>query len=174
MGNKKNGKSSKQVRSGKVGKFLATPEGFERGREADTDEARTHLRPSEINRSVEAPTGDWVDVPRGMLAAPGTYIDDHGIMRDSSDGSVVVWHRTGCNRRGIQPHEITYDGAGAPWCPDCINSEIVRVDFENGEIVGTSLDDKKSSPASTGNPNGGGHHGSSRKDAGAFWRNPGN
>jgi hypothetical protein len=70
----------------------------------------------------EVPVGQWVDVPKGMVAAPDTYIDDKGVMRSSGDNSVVCWHwgPKHCERKGIQPNELIYDEAtGAPWCPEC-------------------------------------------------------
>ena len=72
--------------------------------------------------SVNLPVGEWVDVPEGMVAAPDTYVDSCGVLRSSGDGSCVVWHRPGCERKGIQPTEIIYDIAKAPWCPNCYAS----------------------------------------------------
>lgn len=94
-------------------------DGFEQGRHPDSDEAESHLQPSNRNRHIEAPTGRWIDVPDGMVAAPGTYVDDHGVLRSVSDDSCVVWHRPGCTVRGIRPDEIIYNANGAPWCPRC-------------------------------------------------------
>lgn len=97
------------------------PDGFERGRDSDGDEVgQSHLRPSDRNRHIEAPEGHWVDVPIGMVAAAGTYVDSSGVLRSVSDDSCVVWHKRGCERRGIQPDEIIYNDNGAPWCPSCV------------------------------------------------------
>ena len=112
--------------------------GFKPGRESDSDElaaGEVHVRPTNKNGSSEAPAGKWVDVPKGMIAVPGTYVDDHGVLRSVKDDSCVVWHKVWteengensknyrkvhCQRRGIHPSEIVYDPAtGAPWCPEC-------------------------------------------------------
>lgn len=117
--------------------FGSPVDGFRAGRQSDSDEAavgEVHVQPKNKNSSVEIPAGQWVDIPKGMVAAPGTYVDDHGVLRSVKDDSCVVWHsvtklenpKTGflenvhCQRRGIQPEEIVYDPAtGAPWCPEC-------------------------------------------------------
>lgn len=108
------------------------PEGFKQGRGSDSDEkalGQKHLRPKNAKASVNLPGGKWIDLPKGMVAAPGTYVDDNGVLRDSKDNSCVVWHnikrnekggKIHCQRRGIQPEEIVYDpDTGAPWCPEC-------------------------------------------------------
>lgn len=70
----------------------------------------------------DVPVGEWTDVKPGQVAAPDTYIDAHGVLRDVRDHSCVVW-RWGpehCTVKGIQPDEIVYDPeTGAPWCPHC-------------------------------------------------------
>lgn len=81
------------------------------------------------NKSVNVPSDARVHVPKGMMMAPGTYVDDRGVLRETSSGSVVVWHNPGggCGEnarpgeylRGIQPHQILHDSKGAPWCPVC-------------------------------------------------------
>jgi len=76
----------------------------------------------ETKTSVNPPVGEWVDVPKGMVAAPDTYVDDSGVLRSCGDDSCVVWHRPGCQIRGIQAENICYDVAGAPWCPTCYES----------------------------------------------------
>lgn len=98
--------------SDKLGDFVP-------GRKADSDELKDHIRPSSVDETVNVPEGEWVDVPKGMVAAPGTYVDSFGVLRSSGDGSCVVWHNRGCQKRGIQPHEIIYGENKAPWCPKC-------------------------------------------------------
>ena len=76
------------------------------------------------NVHVEAPVGEWVDVPKGMVAAPNTYIDDAGVLRSTGDNSVVAWHNAGtkygkCPVKGLKPEDLKYDANGAPWCPKC-------------------------------------------------------
>lgn len=71
-----------------------------------------------IPTHIQVPAGEWVDVPRTHVMAPGTYIDDEGVLRASSDGSVAAWHTKGCYRKGLQPSDLIYRN-GAPWCPDC-------------------------------------------------------
>lgn len=71
------------------------------------------------NSSVNVKVGEWVDVPKNMIPAIGTYVDTEGVLRDSKDHSCVVWHLKGCERTGVQPSEIVYDDRGAPWCPQC-------------------------------------------------------
>lgn len=125
--------------------------GFKPGRESDSDEkaaGEKHIRPKNTKASVNLPSGEWVDVPKGMVAAPGTYVDDHGVLRAQSDDSCVTWHqirrddngnKIHCQRRGIKPEEIVYDPAtGAPWCPECwpIHNEI--------ESLNDQTDDSKS------------------------------
>lgn len=91
------------------------------GRERDSDETHDHVRPAMTEVTVEAPGGVWVDVPKGMIVAPGTYVDEHGVMRSNSDDSVVAWHRLGCQRRGLKPEELIKDSNNAPWCPECFH-----------------------------------------------------
>jgi hypothetical protein len=65
-------------------------------------------------------SGEWIDVPQGMMVAPGTYVDSAGTLRSCVDDSCVVWHNKGCERKGIHPDEIVYDPAtNAPWCDLC-------------------------------------------------------
>jgi hypothetical protein len=85
-----------------------------------------HLVPKDTTKPVEAPAGKWVDVPKGMVAAPGTYIDADGVMRAVGTNACVVWHngpwrRDGkCTKGRIVPEEIIYDPVtNAPWCPVC-------------------------------------------------------
>lgn len=108
--------------SDSIGNFSFRTGGFEPGREGDSDETEGHVTPVDITRSVNAPAGQWVDVPQGMVAAPGTYVDDKGVLRAESDDSCVVWHVPGCEVKGIQPEQIIYDVAGAPWCEKCYMS----------------------------------------------------
>ena len=75
---------------------------------------------NETHGHKEVPTGEWVDVEKGYIVAPGTYIDEKGVLREESSGSCVCWHNPGCERRGIQAEDIIYDpSTKAPWCPDC-------------------------------------------------------
>jgi hypothetical protein len=73
-----------------------------------------------VSSNFDVPVGEWIDVPKGMLAAPDTYVDRDGVLRDSRDHSCVVWHIKGCAKRSIHPSEIVYDpDTKAPWCPKC-------------------------------------------------------
>lgn len=117
---------------------------FKPGIIGDDDEIKIgeeHVTPANRKGSQNAPAGKWVDVPRGMVVAPGTYVDEAGVLRSVSDDSCVVWHdvwyedvppnplisgsvwsrlRRSCNRTGIRPSEIVYDPeTGAPWCDKC-------------------------------------------------------
>lgn len=95
-----------------------------------------HVRPTATDRSVNAPSGTWTDVPKGMVAAPDTYVDGAGVLRSAGDNSCVVWHngRANCGptgtigdlRKAIQPREIIYDDKGAPWCPQCFATNSQR------------------------------------------------
>lgn len=90
-------------------------------------------------------TGKWVEQKKGQIFAPGTYVDAHGVLRASSDGSCAVWHHnarqraemglTGsCERRGIRPDQIAYDPqTGAPWCDECWPHEQKRQAFEQSK-----------------------------------------
>lgn len=78
----------------------------------------------------EVPTGEWVDVEKGYIVAPGTYIDEKGVLREESSGSCVVWHNPGCERRGITSDQIKYDPATkAPWCDKCFMSNEIEKKF---------------------------------------------
>jgi hypothetical protein len=103
--------------------FVESPAG-------DDSENKSHLTPARVDKSVNVPVDEWTDVPKGMVAAPGTYVDDKGVLRSEGDNSCVVWHmgrdkKTGLTmcRRGeppkVQAEEIIYDVNGAPWCPEC-------------------------------------------------------
>jgi len=70
-------------------------------------------------KSENVPVGQWTHVRAGQMIAMDTYVDGNGVLRSSGDGSVVAWHNPGCRRKGLQPHELKYDGNGAPWCPAC-------------------------------------------------------
>ena len=89
----------------------------------DSSENLPHLTPrTEVitqGRSVEAPSGQWVDVPEGYVLAPGTYVDDEGYLRCSSNDAYAVWHNKDCHIRKVEKHEIVHDTNGAPWCPEC-------------------------------------------------------
>ena len=83
------------------------------------------LMPTGIN----APTGQWIQVRKGQIAAPDTYYDEDGVLRSIVDHSVVVWHwrsRAGrCLRKGLTPEERVQDPAsGAWWCPDCYPKQL--------------------------------------------------
>ena len=103
---------------------------FTPSRPGDSSEDKPHLTPADEAASVNVPAGEWVDVPAGMVAAVGTYVDDAGVLRSSGDHSVVAWHlgrnfktNTTLCRRGeparLKPEELIYDVNGAPWCPEC-------------------------------------------------------
>lgn len=98
--------------------------------ERNAQQTHTRIRKEARNKSVNAPANTWTDVPQGMVAAPGTYVDSEGVLRLEQGDSCVVWHNGNANcgptgQRGdykkvIQPREIIYDPAtGAPWCPMC-------------------------------------------------------
>lgn len=101
---------------------------FEEGRKGDSDEKDAHVRPTDDQVSVNAPAGAWVDVPKGMVAVPDTYVDDDGILRRAGGGEVAIWHHR-CKVHGpceryslgnfLRADEIVYVN-GAPWCPDCL------------------------------------------------------
>jgi hypothetical protein len=107
-----------------------TPKGFREGRKGDSDENEGHVRPIDKTTHIEAPAGQYVDVPRGMLAVPDTKVDENGILRRET-GELAIWHhrcKTGghgpCERytdhsRFVQLEEVVYID-GAPWCPDCV------------------------------------------------------
>src|SRR6516162_2424891 len=69
------------------------------------------------SKNEEVPVGEWTYVRAGQVIAMDTYVDGDGVMRSSGDGSVVCWHNPSCRRKAIQPHELKYDGNGAPWQP---------------------------------------------------------
>ena len=80
------------------------------------------------HKNVEANT--WVDVPKGMLLAPDTYVDISGVLRSSVDDSCVVWHLKSCNKTGIHESEIVYDEkTNAPWCPTCWQRKMLKEHF---------------------------------------------
>lgn len=95
-------------------------------------------------------TGEWVEAQKGQIFAPGTYVDSKGVLRDSSDASVVTWHSTEriratqglagrCERKGLEPSDVVYDpDTGAPWCPDCWPVETARrlLDGEKDKVEG--------------------------------------
>ncbi|AEL98009.2 hypothetical protein CL65_gp097 [Mycobacterium phage Patience] len=102
---------------------------FRPGRDRDSDETADHIRPVDKTRSVEAPAGQFVDVPRGMIAVPGAIVDEQGVLRRET-GELAIWHHR-CKFHGpcerytdktkfVQPEEVV-DIAGSPWCPDCVD-----------------------------------------------------
>lgn len=99
---------------------------FEPGKDSDADEVlagEKHIKPTNLGKSVQAPEGSWVDVPKGMIAAPGTYVDEEGYLRHSSNDAYAVWHRGGCPIIHVGKEEIVFDiMTGAPWCPVCHNT----------------------------------------------------
>lgn len=108
-------------------------ENFKPGRQSDPDEVETHIRPTDISRSVEAPSGVFVDVPKGMVAVPGAEVDAKGILRKSETGELAIWHHrcpqhgpcdryTGGPDKFVSEDEVVYRD-GAPWCPDCLKKE---------------------------------------------------
>ena len=92
---------------------------WKRGRDNDSDETEGHVAPVEPSKSVNAPEGQWVDVPKGMIAAPGTYVDEEGYLRCVSNGAYAAWHNKECPIRHLDKEQIVHDTNGAPWCPDC-------------------------------------------------------
>lgn len=104
---------------------------FRQGRQPDSDETQVHVTPADIDRSVEVPVNLFVDVPKGMVLAPGAVVDDDGILRREETGELAIWHHR-CKAGGhgpckrytdptkfVQPEEVMYV-SGAPWCPDCV------------------------------------------------------
>ena len=84
----------------------------------------------------EVPVGEWVDVPEGMMAVEGCYVDGDGVLRSASDGSCVVWHLKGCAIRGISPREIFYDSeTKAPWCGECWKKRKIMLLLGTGATV---------------------------------------
>ena len=92
--------------------------------------------------SVNVPVGEWVDVPTGMVAAPDTYVDKHGVLRSCGDDSCVVWHVPGCPEKGIQAEDIIYDVANAPWCPKCYMSFEAKREAEREKQKQQNFKDK--------------------------------
>lgn len=71
-------------------------------------------------RHTNVDSGKWIDVRKGFVLAPDTYVDTSGVLRSSVDNSCVVWHFKGCTQTGIHESEIVYDEkTNAPWCPKC-------------------------------------------------------
>lgn len=106
---------------------------FKPGGLGDDDETESHITPNDIEKSVNAPAGVFVDVPRGMVAVPGAEVDDNGVLRKSETGELAVWHHRcafhgKCERYTTGPEnfvredEVVYIN-GAPWCPDCVKKE---------------------------------------------------
>lgn len=112
---------------------------FKPGRDKDSDETQEHVAPENPERSIQAPDGVWVDVPKGMVIAPGTEVDPDGVLRLET-GELAVWHhrckfhplceRVTDREKFVTLEEIVYlipegvdesgERKGAPWCPDCI------------------------------------------------------
>lgn len=112
---------------------------FKPGRDKDSDETEDHVAPKNIDASVDAPEGVWVDVPKGMVIAPGTEVDKDGVLRLET-GELAIWHHRCkfhplCDRvrdkeKFVKLEEVVYlipegvdesgERKGAPWCPDCI------------------------------------------------------
>lgn len=99
------------------------------GRDNDSDEKEGHVRPLRDDRSIDAPEGVWVDVPRGMVAAEGTYVDENGVLRMVGSGNLAIWHHrckavhtVSCDWTTDDPSELnTTYAPGAPWCPICVD-----------------------------------------------------
>lgn len=88
----------------------------------------------------EIPVGEWIDVPKGMIAAPNTYVDGHGVLRHSGNHAIAVWHNRirgnpPCEVRVTRPDEICYDSNGAPWCPKCYMDNIAKAKIK--EVFGS-------------------------------------
>ena len=109
--------------------------GFRKGRKSDSDENEGHVRPIDTTKSIEAPAGTFVDVPKGMIAVPGAVVDREGLLRREDTGELAIWHhrcKVGghgpCERytdptKFVQPEEVVYID-GAPWCPDCVQKMV--------------------------------------------------
>jgi hypothetical protein len=80
-----------------------------------------------VSEDISVPQGEWFDVPKGFVMAPGTYTDSQGVLRDSTNDSIVVWHNgfkglPPCHFKVMRPAQIVYVNEGngaAPWCPRC-------------------------------------------------------
>lgn len=82
----------------------------------------------EKNKQVDS--SKWIDVAKGAILAPDTYVDIRGVLRSSRDDSCVVWHYKNCNKTGIHESEIVYDEkTNAPWCPSCWNKRMLKEHF---------------------------------------------
>lgn len=116
---------------------------FKAGRKSDYDETEGHVTPVDTTRSVEAPAGQFVDVPKGMVAVPGAVVDDKGVMRREDTGELAIWHHR-CQYHGpcerytkgpgnfVKEEEVVHI-AGAPWCPDCVKK--MQEDSERKKII---------------------------------------
>lgn len=81
-------------------------------------------------RHQQVDTNKWIDVPKGMILAPDTYVDISGVLRSRVDDSCVVWHYKGCVKTGIHESEIVYDEkTNAPWCPICWQRKVLKEHF---------------------------------------------
>lgn len=82
-----------------------------------------------MKESYEPPVGEWTEVPKGYVVAPGTYVDSEGYLRFSANESYAVWHSEGCERWGkknslgvlvpMTKDEIILE-SGVPWCVHCL------------------------------------------------------
>lgn len=80
------------------------------------------------HQNIEA--GKEIKIPAGMMLAPDSYVDIHGVLRSSVDDSCVVWHFKLCKKTGIHESEIVYDPAtNAPWCPQCWQKKLIKDRF---------------------------------------------
>lgn len=125
---------------------------FVPGYDGDSDELQRHLKPRKVTTSVNVPVGQWVDVPDGMTAAPGTFVGRDGYLRMVENGAPAVWHlpdrfyerigKPSCRLRINDDNIdlIVFAVNGAPWCPDCyLESER---DKETKRIAGIFLGSK--------------------------------
>lgn len=86
-----------------------------------------------MEKNKQVASSGWIDVPKGAILAPETYVDIRGVLRNVKDDSCVVWHYKTCNKTGIHESEIVYDEkTNAPWCPSCWNKKMLKEHF-NGK-----------------------------------------
>lgn len=130
----------------------------------DADEIEPHLTPKEpgtspARHSVQAPDGQWVDVPTGYVAVPGCEVDKNGILRRET-GELAIWHHR-CKKHGpCERYQVASDGSnnfvtleeivmieGVPWCPDCVQKQF---DDEMDKVNTVILHEMFGVPGATG------------------------
>lgn len=144
------GKGKRAKKFGKS-KLVDSPPG-------DLTEKDNHLSVSPVGTiggkpvysSVDVPAGRFTDVPRGMTAVPGCYVDNEGVLRFQLNNAPAVWHHPSgckyhqppCKRRITNPADIFYDDNNAPWCPDCVGWGLEDVEFKEADVSAKSAEEK--------------------------------